>query len=76
LSNPEKEKFSFGSLTLTTALFSTISVSFTLPPLFHLNIAPNEFAPGFIPLRMIALPEIVAVFQALTEDWIDFTRLR
>jgi len=53
LSNPKKEKFSFGSLTFTTAIFSTISVLFILPPLFHLNIAPNEFAPGFIPLRMI-----------------------
>jgi hypothetical protein len=53
LSNLEKDKNSFGSLTFTTAIFSTISVLFTLPPLFHLNIAPNEFAPGFIPLRMI-----------------------
>jgi hypothetical protein len=32
---------------------ATLAVCFILPPLFHLNIKPNEFAPGFIPLRMI-----------------------
>ena len=26
---------------------------YILPPLFHLNIGPNEYAPGFLPLRII-----------------------
>jgi hypothetical protein len=53
LSYPEKDKNRFGSKALTATVISLLSVLFILPPLFHLNIAPNEFAPGFIPLRMI-----------------------
>jgi hypothetical protein len=53
LSNPDKNKNSFGSKVVTPTILSLLSVLFILPPLFHLNIAPNEFAPGFIPLRMI-----------------------
>ncbi|NDH17743.1 MAG: hypothetical protein EBY48_11855, partial [Opitutae bacterium] len=53
MSNEEKDKNSFGSKAVTTTIISVLSVLFILPPLFHLNIAPNEFAPGFIPLRMI-----------------------
>ena len=53
MSNQEKDKNSFGSKAVTTTILSVLSVLFILPPLFHLNIAPNEFAPGFIPLRMI-----------------------
>ncbi|MDG1173678.1 MAG: O-antigen ligase family protein, partial [Opitutales bacterium] len=37
----------------TVLFFLVLGVCFILPPLFHLNIKPNEFAPGFIPLRMI-----------------------
>ena len=37
----------------TVLFFLTLGFCFILPPLFHLNIKPNEFAPGFIPLRMI-----------------------
>ena len=53
LSNPVKDKNNFGSKAVTTTILSVLSVLFILPPLFHLNIAPDEFAPGFIPLRMI-----------------------
>ena len=48
-----RDKNSFGSKAVTATILSALSVLFILPPLFHLNIAPNEFAPGFIPLRMI-----------------------
>ena len=37
----------------TLVVLGLLAVCFIIPPLFHLNIAPNEFAPGFIPLRMI-----------------------
>jgi len=37
----------------TVLFFLTLGFCFILPPLFHLNLKPNEFAPGFIPLRMI-----------------------
>ncbi len=30
-----------------------LGVCFIVPPLFHLSIRPNEFAPGFLPIRMI-----------------------
>jgi hypothetical protein len=53
LSNLEKDKNGFVSKAVNTTILSVLSVLFILPPLFHLNIAPNEFAPGFIPLRMI-----------------------
>jgi len=35
------------------AIVGIFCVCFILPPLFHLNIKPNEFILGFIPLRMI-----------------------
>ena len=35
------------------AIVGIFSVCFLLTPLFHLNIRPNEFTLGFIPLRMI-----------------------
>jgi len=53
LSNLTRDKNSFGSKAVTATILSALSVLFILPPLFHLNIAPNEYAPGFIPLRMI-----------------------
>jgi hypothetical protein len=34
-------------------LWLTLAFLFIIPPLFHLNISLNEYAPGFIPLRMI-----------------------
>jgi hypothetical protein len=37
----------------TVLFFLILGVCFILPPLFHLNIKPNEFASGFIPLRVI-----------------------
>jgi hypothetical protein len=34
-------------------LLGVLGTCFILPPLFHLNIKPNQYAPGFLPLRMI-----------------------
>ena len=53
LSKLGKEKYSFGSKAVITTTLSVLSVLFIVPSLFHINNAPNEFAPGFIPLRMI-----------------------
>ena len=35
------------------AWFCVLAICFILPPLFHLNIKPNEYAPGFLPVRII-----------------------
>jgi hypothetical protein len=34
-------------------ILTILGVCFILPPLFHLNLKPNDLAPGFIPLRII-----------------------
>lgn len=58
-------------------ILTVLGVCFILPPLFHLNIKPNQYSPGFLPLRIINadLKFLVVLGSMSLFTGIVFTRL-